>query len=530
MEYAVVNKNSPSVSQMNDEKKRSQFRFTVKQTGIALAVAQALVANVSSAAIITVNNGADGGAGCTFRDAIRTINQSRILPNGCSVDTGNGSLGTNDTIQFDVAGDSISLTAGEVVIESDVSINPGDGAVTIAGDGSSRLLATLRFYSANVSINRMTLTGGSTSRLGGGIFAALSNTVTLTDSTIIGNSANSGGGGIFADEGSTVTLTNSTIMGNSANEEGGGIFVAPSSSVTLTDSTIMGNSANSGGGIHKVDSFVTLTNSTISGNTAEGNGGGIFVVGSGATILTNCTILGNSAQNGGGFFVGSISLVRLTNSTVSGNSAESAGGGIRAFYGEVALTNSTISGNSANIVAGIYASDSSEVTLTNSTVSRNSALLTGGIYTSSSTLSLNNSIIAGNTDSFVDRQLILNSSAFSATSNNLFGDSSQTSAQAFSGVSLNPANIIATSDGNTPTPLTSILAPLANNGGLTLTHALPEGSPAVNAGDNSACPARDQRGQFRNDSRCDIGAFELMPTTNFFVVPLPNDKSVIFGL
>jgi len=514
---------------MNDEKKRSQFRFTVKQTGIALAVAQALVANVSSAATITVNNGADGSAGCTFRDAIATINAGSILPNGCSIDTGNGSLGTNDTIQFDVAGDSISLTAGEVVIESDVSINPGDGAVTIEGDGSSRLLATRPFYNTNVSINRMTLTGGSVSGVGGGIIAAEFSSVTLTNSTVMGNSASIYGGGIHADTNSSVTLIDSNIIGNSANESGGGISVARSSSVTLTDSTIIGNSANSGGGIHKVTSFVTLTDSTISGNTAEGFGGGIFVIGSGATILTNCTISGNSAQNGGGFFAGTISLVRLTNSTMSANYA-ALGGSFHASGSEVALTNSTISGNSASFVAGIYAEDSSEVTLTNSTVSRNSAVFAGGIFTSSSRLILSNSIIAGNTANSGGNELNLNSSELSATSNNVFGDSSQTSVQAFSGIPLNPANIIATSDGNTPTPVTSILAPLANNGGPTLTHALPVGSPAVDAGDNSACPARDQRGQFRNDSRCDIGAFELMPTTNFFVVPLPNGKSVIFGL
>src|SRR5205085_4744977 len=60
------------------------------------------------------------------------------------------------------------------------------------------------------------------------------------------------------------------------------------------------------------------------------------------------------------------------------------------------------------------------------------------------------------------------------------------------------------------------LLPLANNGGPTQTHALPASSPAVDAGDNSACPQTDQRGltrpfdgNFDGIAICDVGAFEL---------------------
>lgn len=52
------------------------------------------------------------------------------------------------------------------------------------------------------------------------------------------------------------------------------------------------------------------------------------------------------------------------------------------------------------------------------------------------------------------------------------------------------------------------LAALADNGGLVQTMALPAGSPAVNTGNNSVCPATDARGAFRGDGACDIGAFE----------------------
>jgi hypothetical protein len=58
-------------------------------------------------------------------------------------------------------------------------------------------------------------------------------------------------------------------------------------------------------------------------------------------------------------------------------------------------------------------------------------------------------------------------------------------------------------------PLTdALLGPLADNGGPTETLALLAGSPAINGGDDAACPFTDQRGFGRVDV-CDIGAFEF---------------------
>jgi hypothetical protein len=55
-----------------------------------------------------------------------------------------------------------------------------------------------------------------------------------------------------------------------------------------------------------------------------------------------------------------------------------------------------------------------------------------------------------------------------------------------------------------------LLAPLADNDGPTLTHALMTGSPAIDAGDDFFELATDQRGSARIAGAApDIGAFEL---------------------
>jgi hypothetical protein len=69
-----------------------------------------------------------------------------------------------------------------------------------------------------------------------------------------------------------------------------------------------------------------------------------------------------------------------------------------------------------------------------------------------------------------------------------------------------------------------LLLPLADNGGPTRTHALAPGSPAIDAGNNFAALASDQRGspfQRIAGTRPDIGAFELQaqPATSPAIGP-----------
>ena len=159
------------------------------------------------------------------------------------------------------------------------------------------------------------------------------------------------------------------------------------------------------------------------------------------------------------------------------------------------IENSTICGNSATEHAGgiAYGGEGSTFSLTNSTVCDNDAPTAGGIGngfeyegfpdTGGSQITLTNTIIANNEGG--DCVAFDENASFSGTAN-------------------------LDSDGSCPdSALVEGLADsLADNGGLTMTYALLDGSNAIDAGDPAFCPVLDQRGATRDDM-CDIGAFEF---------------------
>lgn len=304
-----------------------------------------------------------------------------------------------------------------------------------------------------------------------------------------------------------------------ANQTGYGLLI--------NDSTVTLNRINitnaSSGGIQSNYSSLTLNSSSVSNNSTTGSAAGIGVY-RGSLIVNQSTIRGNSTG-----------LTYAYGYTYTG-----AGGGIYARYAELLLTNSTVSGNSATDSGGGLDVFGSTVTLTNSTVSGNTAATKGGglygnLYGS---VSFVNSLVTGNRAA--DGAEIATPSGFGTTAfssnNSLFGDSASNNAQAFTNFTPAAADINATRNGINAR-LTNILKSLAANGGPTLTHALAENSPALDAASNTNCGvgkmiAIDQRGEPRNDGLCDIGSFEgfVADEVQFFVVPLPNGKSVIFSL
>ena len=418
------------------------------KTALALAMAQALVINMSSAATITVDQVIDSAnIGCSLREAIRNVNAGSIISGSpCSTNIV-GQLGINDTILFSVTSNTRTLTP--IQITSDIAINPGGTPIIINGDGMD---GVLDIRNANVSLDNATITGGAS-----------------------GITVLSGGINI---ENSTVTLVNSTVSANEG-AVGGGVYVADST-LMLLDSTISGNSAYTAGGIYGTSSNIEIRNSTVSSNTAGGYGGGIYDYSS---------------------------IIELSNSTISGNSAT---------YG-----------------GGVYAV-SSTMTLSNTTLTNNSAIeYGGGVSVVSSAVTFNNTIVAGNL-SDVSAAEVYNIESTIVLDTNLFGNG----ANAFYDFVPSASDITVNLD---QLSLASVLSPLANNGGPTLTHALPNGSPAINTANNLVCAVApvsnlDQRGQPRPFAEvCDIGSYELQAVneendSQFFVIPLPDDGAVIFGL
>ena len=388
----------------------------------------------------------------TLREAIIAAN------NNTSVDGSVAGSGA-DEIQFDptvFAGvQTITLELGELEVTEDLTLTGlGANNLTIDANQMSRVINVTG--DVPLTVAGLTLTGGMSANQGGGIFSG--GDVTLTNSSVSGNASERGGGGIFSF--GNVTLTNSTVSGNSTaggsgegDGSGGGIFSG--GNVTLTDSTVSDNSGfDYGGGIDVIGN-VTLTNSTVSGNELlSGEGGGIF-------------------SNGN---------VALINSTISGNAATIDGGGIYSVNGGT-IDNSTITNNTAN---------SNDFGLGDG----------GGIFNRGGTFTIRNSIIAGN--------IALGREAADVSGDGINGDNN---------------NILGTAVGNGNGSIgtgsdivldTSGLAiadilntTLANNGGSTFTHALVEGSAAIDAS-GAGATANDQRGTAVVGTR-DIGAFEFVP-------------------
>lgn len=255
--------------------------------------------------------------------------------------------------------------------------------------------------------------------------------------------------------------------------------------------------------------FTITTNQPveISGLTltrAAAASGGALTVASGSTVtVTRCALTDSSATGNGGAVHNSGSLT-LVETTVSGNRAGGAGGGIyNAAGATLALTNSTFGGNTADTDGGGLANVGT-ATLLNVTLAdnladddNNGSSNGGGIWDSgSATTTLKNTLLARNADRGGQSPECAGSVG-SQGFNLLQRDTGCTFAATGNDV-VNPAT-------------TLILGALRDNGGPTLTHALLFGSPAIDAGTNTGCPATDQRGIARplngtGSATCDIGA------------------------
>lgn len=389
----------------------------------------------------------------------------------------------NSQLSYETAGAGGGMyVAGTLILEnctiSNNSSGEGDGSDSCyAGSGGPGggiyVSGDLTMEKCTVNNNKAEYGRWGSSGYGGGICVDKKGKLTMKNSVVEKNTAGEGyarsggdGGGIFF-KGSSLILENSMVTNNSAGDsydehggDGGGIYISGGETLLIKSSTVNGNLAGNG-------------NTGEWAGTPGGNGGGIFKTGDNTLTIKNSTISNNKAGNGG---------------YESGLGQAGDGGGI--YGSNFVLESCTVTNNRAG-----YDGDSENYSWGGGSG--------GGIFSTVSTekITVKNSIIAVN-----DAQDGLDCSGnITSYDYNLIGNKS--------GCSFTPKgnDIVGISASVNP-----LIAPLAYNGGLTQTHALQFGSPAIDKGSCSGdSVTTDQRGLVRPEpsgGSCDIGAYEFDQT------------------
>jgi CSLREA domain-containing protein len=463
-------------------------------------------------------------------------------------------------------GSDDNALVGDLDIRGDLTIQgAGSGLTTV--DGNSALTHDRVFKilpsASRVRLSGMTIRDGAATmessppaQMGGGIYrdggssSSTTPSLTLSEMILEGNSAQDGGG-LYLKSGQ-LELDHTRIRANSATNSGGG-FYADGSLLTVRDSLVYSNSAYTGGGLWLSDiSEGLIQRSQIYSNTVSGYGGGLSNSASNANpssqvTLEDSSLHDNHATYNGGAIDNYASLV-ISHTLLEANSAGTYGGGLMMYQAYVPSTiriiRSTLSHNTAQYGAGIFYNDfvgqGSTMTVLNSTLSGNSASHSGGgLYAiGQARVYLYNATIAGNQVRRFFTQhytihgggLVITTTAVITAQNSLIGNNVLTNGltiptpeDCYGSLHSLGNNLVedTTNCAISGTIYGNVmgqdpqLGPLQNNGGSILTLALLSGSPAIDSGANSACPATDQRGvrrPFDGDGNgsaiCDMGAYE----------------------
>jgi hypothetical protein len=324
---------------------------------------------------------------------------------------------------------------------------------------------------------------------GGGAFNE--GVMTCGESTFVNNESYTLGGGIHNT--GEIEILGCTFDKNRSGSDGGGIN--NHNIAEIRDSTFTNNASVRGGGVATSMGDTQIYDSTLSDNEASSEGGGIF--NDGSMKVFQSTLSANEASTlGGGIY--NIEEINVQKCTFEDNTA-SRGGGLAAAGGDTALINNTFSTNTAtDSGGGLFnmgpsnedTTPGGEMQASHITVAYNSAPTGGGIATSGGSLSIKNSIVALSPSG---SDCHASAAGFSALGENIDTDGSCI------GFTLKAD---------------PLLAPLANNGGPTQTHALKAGSPAIDAAPvcatvGGAAVSDDQRGVGRpQGAACDLGAYE----------------------
>jgi HYR domain len=498
---------------------------------------------------------------------VTAIFQDLIIQNGQAADDGTSGASTNPTAQNNNrAGGGIlnnggNVTLTNVTVQSCQALGKGDSVINdhttldALGGGIASLTVTGNVTITGATLSSNTATGGNGgnfnngagSNAKGGAIYFEGGTLNINGSRINNSAANGGNGGNVDQDGQT----NGGFGGNA---QGGGVWVG-GGTVSINNSTFESTLAKGG-------------NSGTGGNGAEpaggADGGGLYSLGNVTVSNSTFHLSGASGGNGGNAF-GSTCLGAHN----AGDGGGARGGAILADGGSLIVNTATFAnnfaagGNGGNggqigggcgmhgaggfaLGAAIANTNAATVNMKHGTLSLNNAQAGntgineggaskparlvaegtgGGIRVGPASVTLENTIIAGNTAANgtgdttgaptpgpnVD-------GAVTSNGHNLLGIA--TEATGFTGA-------------GDQTGANPMLAALADNGGPTQTMALSVGSPAIDAG-VAAGATFDQRGKSRTfddpgvanaatSDGTDIGAFELQPVCS---LTCPTDVSV----
>ena len=553
------------------------IRRRLAHTGaLALAVATLLLSAADAprpahAAGMVVNTLADANppltdGQCSLREAITNANANAATWPDCPAGAG------ADTITFSVSG-TIVLVAGlpDITDGEGLVVDGGGQSLVVSGNDAVRPFSVAANGVLSVQMLEITLgrdpsfeSGGgirnhgklvvsrskvtrSSAQHGGGIYNG--GTAQIAESTLIDNTARgggavynggslevvssdlsrneasgasgAGGGGIYQRQG-TLDLVDTRIDRNYSGCYGGGVH-ATGGLVSISGGSVGGNfeSGCGAGGIYLRAGVLNLNGVAIRGNVSEGPGGGISVDG-GRLVAARTLIAGNAALGGGGIITGGLAGgdTTLDNVDVSDNVVSYGGGGIYHLGGLLTIRNSAIHRNASKGGGGL-GSERGLLTATNVTISNNySSGDGGGLHTNHGEALLTHVTVAGNAAAGTGGGLMLPATTtISAAGLVLAKNKANANPDCQGPLTLTGPNLIGDTtgcaiSGTPPIVADPLLAPLADNGGPTWTHALLPGSPALGVGDPAVCAAapvsgRDQRGVARpQGAGCDLGAYE----------------------
>lgn len=403
----------------------------------------------------------------------------------------------SSTLQGSVSGDEFWVAAGtyKPTTGSDrmTSFTLKSGVSLYGGFAGTETVREERNWKANTTILTGDLLGNDSGTTNNGensyhvvVGSGTDSTAILDGFTIAGGNANGGGGsntyygGGLLISGGSPSVRHCIFMDNSAQNRGGGVY-NDSASPEITECSFWRNKTGQGGGMSNFNgSNPTVTNCTFSENNGV-SGGGMVNVGSSPRVI-GCTFSSNTTNAFGG----------------------GGGGGMYNYTGSPEVTNCTFVGNRSS--------------------STMNTSIGGGMVNSSSSPAVTNCTFAGNRVSGQGGNLYNDFNSTPTVVNSIFWNAVGGEIVNVSAIPTLRNCIVQSGDvgaGAVTSNVTSadpLLGPLADNGGLTMTCAIPSGSPAFNAGEAAGSivlgsvtvPGTDQRGVVRPQGNgVDIGAYEF---------------------